>query len=92
MSNVGMNLFRHGHENIMLSEIFYFVALFARAAKKTHQHSKYLYQAKILVLTHISGDMEIARQIQTVIPANCRKVFCLSQDGEWTNFFYSRRP
>jgi hypothetical protein len=36
ISNISMNLFRHGHENIMLSRIFYFVALFARAAKKTH--------------------------------------------------------
>ncbi len=43
ISNVGMNLFRNGHENTMLSRIFYFVALFARAAKKTHWHSKYLY-------------------------------------------------
>jgi hypothetical protein len=31
--------------------------------------------------------MEIARQIQTVIPANRWKVFCLSQDGEWKILF-----
>jgi hypothetical protein len=47
-----------------------FVALFARAAKKTHRHFKYLHQAKILVPADINADMEIARQIQTVIPAN----------------------
>ena len=49
---------------------FNFAALFARAAKKTHRQSKYLYQAKILAPTDISADMETVRQIQTVIPAN----------------------
>jgi hypothetical protein len=66
---------------------FNIVALFARAAKKKHRHSKYLYQAKILGPTDISADMETARQIQTVIPANRWKVFCLSQDGGRKDLF-----
>jgi hypothetical protein len=41
-----------------------FVALFARAAKKNTDIPK------ILAPTVISADMETARQIQTVIPAN----------------------
>jgi hypothetical protein len=43
----------------MLSQIFYFVALFARAAKKTPTFQISLYQAKIVALTDISADMEI---------------------------------
>jgi hypothetical protein len=48
-----------------------FVGLFARAAKKTPTFQiSTVYQAKILAPTDISADMETARQIQTVIPAN----------------------
>jgi hypothetical protein len=64
-----------------------FVAVFARAAKNTHRHSKYLHQTKILAPTDISADMECARQIQTVIPVCRLKVFCLSQDVGMYNFF-----
>jgi hypothetical protein len=44
---------------------FNFVALFARAAKK-HTDIPNVYTRQ----TDICADMEIARQIQTVIPAN----------------------
>jgi hypothetical protein len=65
-----MNLFRHDHANIMLSQIFKFCSALCKGGKKTHRHFKYLYQAKILAPADFNADIEIARQIQTVIPAN----------------------
>jgi hypothetical protein len=92
ISNVVMNSFRRGHENIMPSRIFKFYSTLCKGGKNIYDwHSRYLYKTKQFVPANFSAYLECARQIQTVIPANRWKVFCLSQDGEQTDFSYSRR-
>ncbi len=66
---------------ITLPEYIYFVVLSVRTAKFHHRRLKYQYWAKVLAQLDLVADMECVRRIETLVPA------CLSQDGDWTDFF-----